>query len=104
MATSLIRANDLISGFFPWWLKELAAMWRPLRGFVRSGPKMLTLDASDEQWVLRLQKGARLQELGRLDSQSLRECRAEDPRDPHQESQASQCRAHGTAPREQEPS
>jgi general secretion pathway protein L len=31
---------------------------------------MLTLDASDQQWVLRLQKGTRHQVLGRIDSQS----------------------------------
>ena len=70
MATSLTRANDLISRVFSWWLAELTAMWQPLRRFVQRGPKTLTLNTSDQQWVLRLQKGARLQELGRLDSQS----------------------------------
>lgn len=70
MTVSLTSAGTLISGFFSWWLGELTAMWQPLRKLVRRGPKMLTLNTSDQQWVLGIQKGARLQELGRLDSQS----------------------------------
>jgi general secretion pathway protein L len=69
MATSLTNANDLISRFLSWWMAELSGMWRPLRTMMRSGPKTLTLDTSEQQWALRLKKGARLQELGRLDSQ-----------------------------------
>src|SRR6476661_9262982 len=65
MATSL----DLVSRFLSWWLAELSAMWRPFRTLIRRGPNMLTLDTSDQQWALRLRKGARLQDLGRLDPQ-----------------------------------
>jgi general secretion pathway protein L len=65
MATSL----DLISRFLSWWLAELSGMWRPLRRWIRRGPNMLTLDTSEQQWVLRLRKGARFQDLGRLDPQ-----------------------------------
>jgi general secretion pathway protein L len=69
MATSLTNANDLVSRFLYWWIAELSVMWRPLRTIVRRGPKTLTLDTSEQQWALRLRKGARLQELGRIDSQ-----------------------------------
>jgi general secretion pathway protein L len=68
MASSLATANDFTSRFSSWWLAELSAMWRPLNRLLRRAPKTLTLDTSEQLWVLRVQKGVRLQELGRFDA------------------------------------
>jgi len=70
MASSLTTVNDLVSNFFTWWFAELTAIWRPFRAALRRTPKKLVLDTSDQQWSLRLQRGVRSQELGRLDSHS----------------------------------
>jgi len=70
MAISLNNAGTLASNFFSWWFGELDAMWQPISGLFRQGPKMLTLNTSDQPWVLRLQKGSRSQEVGKLDSRS----------------------------------
>jgi general secretion pathway protein L len=70
MAISLNSASAIASDFFGWWLSELEVAWQPVRSLLRQGPKLLTLNTSDQQWILRLQKGSRSQELGRLDSRS----------------------------------
>jgi general secretion pathway protein L len=68
MAISVNSASALVSDFFSWWLGELQALWVPVRRVLRRGPKIVTLNTSDQQWVLRLEKGSRFQELGRVDS------------------------------------
>jgi general secretion pathway protein L len=67
---SSARASGLLQQFLSWWLAELKAMWLPLRKAAQGGARRLTLDVSSPEWILRLRKGSRFQELGRLDSTS----------------------------------
>ena len=70
MAGVLTEIRSLTGVFFSWWLGELEAMWRPLRRAFSRGPDTLSLSTSGQQWIFRLHKGSRVQELGRLDCQS----------------------------------
>ena len=74
---------------FPWWLAELKTMWLPLRKVAQGGAWRMPPHVSAPEWILRLRKGSRFQELGRLDLQRRGKRWAVVRRGADQEEQAS---------------
>jgi general secretion pathway protein L len=70
MAIAATSITDTVSTFFTWWSRELEALWRPLGTALQKKSPTLSITALDDQWIVRLHKGARIKELSRFDYNS----------------------------------
>jgi general secretion pathway protein L len=66
MAISPTSIKHTVSAFLSWWLRELEAMWRPFSALGQRKPPTLTITAEDQKWIVSLQKGGRVKELGHV--------------------------------------
>lgn len=67
MSVSLTGFRAPLANFLAWWLSELKGIGRPISELLQQSSPALTLDLVEQDWVLRLHKGKRVKELGRVD-------------------------------------
>jgi hypothetical protein len=68
MSVSLTGFRRLIANFLSWWLSELRALGHPISELLQRRSPALTLGVLERSWILRLHKGNRVKELGRVES------------------------------------